>query len=154
MNENELHLINKEWLQEAYRNFQRVTVISGIPTVISQIAQNPQNQLAIVSSKTRKEYEKYFRYRYDFARYFSVTVTADDTKKHKPDPEPILQVIQELQANPNETIYIGDMQTDLQAAHAAGIRFAGANYGAINPAALTAADFKLITPACLLTLGK
>lgn len=57
-------------------------------------------------------------------------VTADDTTAHKPSPAPILKALDRLGADRRPAVYVGDMSTDLAAARAAGIRFAGAEYGA------------------------
>lgn len=144
--------INREWMERAYERVEQTTVISGIPAILRTLDQKPENQLAIVSSKTRLEYQQYFKNKYDFARYFAVTVMADDTSKHKPNPEPIEYALRKMGADPQKTVYIGDMATDMQAAHAAGIKFAGARYGSVNPAAIARADFELNVPADLLSL--
>lgn len=48
-----------------------------------------------------------------------VIVTFEDTEKHKPDPEPLLLAIKQLHVAPAETVYIGDAESDFQAAQAA-----------------------------------
>ena len=50
-------------------------------------------------------------------------------------------------------VYVGDAVTDLQAARAAKIKFAGAVYGAADPQKVTAGDFILGDPADLLSIG-
>lgn len=42
--------------------------------------------------------------------------------RHKPDPEPLLLAAQKLGVKPEETVYIGDVENDLKAAHAAGMK--------------------------------
>ena len=46
----------------------------------------------------------------------------EDTEKHKPDPEPLLLVSKKLNTKPEEMVYIGDMESDLKAAHSAGMK--------------------------------
>jgi len=47
----------------------------------------------------------------------------DDTKQHKPDPEGILLALKLLGATPSKShVYYGDKDTDVEAAHRAGIR--------------------------------
>lgn len=144
--------INQEWMKRAYDRFDQVTVIPGVAAALFQLAARPDRHLAIVTSKTRGEYDRYFRQKYDFAGCFSTVVTADDTDKHKPDPAPILAALSLMNARPDSAVYIGDMATDLMAAHAAGIKFAGADYGSVNPAGIAAADFQLKTPAEILQI--
>lgn len=146
--------INREWLTRAYQRFDQVKVLAGIPAVIEQLAARPDTKLAIVTSKTRAKYQQYFQDHYRFAKNFAVVVTADDTAAHKPAPEPLLLAMHRLAADPAATVYIGDMPTDMQAAHAAGISFAGALYGANVPAKIAAADFRLSQPSDLLTIDR
>ncbi len=54
--------------------------------------------------------------------YFSVICCYEDTKKHKPDPEPLLFVTRKLHIKPVETVYIGDVENDIKAARNAGTR--------------------------------
>lgn len=53
---------------------------------------------------------------------FSVVVSYEDTEHHKPHPEPLLLAAQRLNVSPSECIYIGDQETDMQAANAAGMK--------------------------------
>lgn len=53
---------------------------------------------------------------------FDVIVTADDTKKHKPDPEPVLITLEKLGAKPEESLMIGDSMFDIKCAHNAGVK--------------------------------
>lgn len=136
----ELSDINDEWIQKAYQQIERVKILPEIPEVLKKLAGRPEVKMAIVTSKTRNEYQKYFDKVYTFARYFKVVVTADDTEKHKPAPDPLILALNKLKAKPTETIYVGDMDTDLIAAQSAGIKFAGANYGSVFPEKLHGAD--------------
>lgn len=54
--------------------------------------------------------------------YFHVTVCYEDTVNHKPDPEPLLLAVRKLGVPPEEAVYVGDAETDLQAARAAGMK--------------------------------
>jgi pyrophosphatase PpaX len=55
-------------------------------------------------------------------RYFSVTVSFEDTVEHKPGPEPLLLAAQKLGIRPEEAVYIGDVADDIKAARAAGMK--------------------------------
>ena len=61
-------------------------------------------------------------------------VAAEDTKLHKPFPDPLLLALKALNSASEEAIYIGDTYQDFQAANSAGIKFgfAGWNKNAIN----------------------
>ena len=57
------------------------------------------------------------------APYISGCIAAEDTIRHKPDPEPVLKALAITGLQPDQVIYIGDTIQDYQAAHAAGIPF-------------------------------
>jgi HAD superfamily hydrolase (TIGR01549 family) len=59
----------------------------------------------------------------EIENYFKVEVSFEDTNNHKPNPEPLLLIIEKLNLNPEEIVYIGDAETDFQAARSAGIKF-------------------------------
>lgn len=48
-------------------------------------------------------------------KYFQAAVGFEDTEKHKPDPDPLLFACSKLGVKPDETVYIGDTETDLLA---------------------------------------
>lgn len=54
-------------------------------------------------------------------------VLANDTVKHKPDPEPLLECLKRLSLQPEDVIYIGDAHSDYLASKNAGIDFGYAN---------------------------
>ena len=54
--------------------------------------------------------------------YFQAVVAYQDTKAHKPDPEPLLLATKRLHTNPGESVYIGDVESDMSAAKAAGMK--------------------------------
>jgi nicotinate-nucleotide--dimethylbenzimidazole phosphoribosyltransferase len=56
--------------------------------------------------------------------FFDVVIATAELGIHKPDPAPITAAIKALGAKPERTIYVGDIETDLQAARAAGVEFA------------------------------
>jgi nicotinate-nucleotide--dimethylbenzimidazole phosphoribosyltransferase len=56
--------------------------------------------------------------------YFEVVIATGEIGIHKPNPAPITAAIKALDVKAERTIYIGDVETDLQAAHASGTAFA------------------------------
>lgn len=54
--------------------------------------------------------------------YFRVAVAYEDTLQHKPHPEPLLFAAKKLGAEPAQSVYIGDVQNDMKAAKAAGMK--------------------------------
>lgn len=57
-------------------------------------------------------------------QYFQCIIATAEFGTHKPDPAPITAAIEQLQSTSDRTLYIGDIETDKQAALAAGAHFA------------------------------
>ena len=64
--------------------------------------------------------------------YFDVVVGADDTERHKPDPEPVLHALELLGARPDDAAYVGDSPFDVRAARAAGVYAVAVAWGGIH----------------------
>lgn len=69
--------------------------------------------------------------------YFDVYITPEDTERHKPLPDPILEACRRLGIKPEECIYVGDSVFDLECACAAGAVPVGVNYSTSRDALLT-----------------
>ena len=55
--------------------------------------------------------------------YFSVAIGYEHTERHKPHPEPLLVAAKKLGIDPKDAVYVGDVETDMLAANAAGMQF-------------------------------
>lgn len=150
--EADLQPIFKEWFDLAYQNTAQFKVFPEIEDVLSQLATHPEINLVVATSKTTDEYRNEFAKNFAIAKYFDHYVTADDTKKHKPDPDPVLAGIAKVNGVAAESIYIGDTINDLKAATAAGAHFGAALWGSAQPENLVDAEFSLQTPSDLLKL--
>jgi pyrophosphatase PpaX len=63
---------------------------------------------------------------------FQVVVAHEDTKRHKPQADPVLAALERLGAEPSEAAYVGDSPFDIQAAKAAGVFAVGVAWGGIH----------------------
>jgi 2-phosphoglycolate phosphatase len=84
---------------------------------------------------------------------FGCVVSGDTLTERKPHPLPMLHAAKLLGVAPQECIYVGDAQRDVQAAHAAGMLALVASYGYLLPdedPAAWAADGYLNEPLDLL----
>jgi pyrophosphatase PpaX len=66
--------------------------------------------------------------------YFDVLIGAEDTVRHKPDPDPLLEALRRLDARPQEAAYVGDSPFDVRAAKAAGVYAVAVAWGGIHTA--------------------
>jgi pyrophosphatase PpaX len=63
---------------------------------------------------------------------FETVVGGDETKRHKPDPEPLLLAAERLGADPGDCAYVGDSPFDIRAAKAAGMFAVAVTWGGIH----------------------
>jgi pyrophosphatase PpaX len=63
---------------------------------------------------------------------FEVVIGMEDTKRHKPDPDPILEALARLDAAPADAAYVGDSPFDVQAAKSAGVYAVAVAWGGIH----------------------
>jgi pyrophosphatase PpaX len=89
-------------------------------------------RLGIVTAKRRATVEL------AFARFpllqdnTDVLVGAEDTERHKPDPDPILEALRRLGAEARDAAYVGDSPFDIRAARAAGTFAVAVGWGGIH----------------------
>lgn len=130
----ELHIKDKEktyarWVRYVNEYPGGASVYEGVKEVLEMFYQAGIKQ-AVVSAKTREQYEIDVVSK-GIPKDMSTAVLAGDTKKHKPDPEPLLECIRRLGIAPEEAIYIGDAPSDYQAAKNAGMDFGYAKWGSV-----------------------
>ena len=81
-----------------------------------------------VTSRSRYEFEKDVHMQ-RLVKYFDHIVCAEDSLRHKPFPDPMLELMRKAGCtDPTECIYIGDTLHDFQCADAAGCDFALADW--------------------------
>lgn len=64
---------------------------------------------------------------------FDVLVAAEDTKEHKPSPEPIIFACRKLGVSESETLYVGDSVFDILCGKTAGTKTCGVKYSLTEP---------------------
>ena len=60
-------------------------------------------------------------------------IGAEDTGRHKPDPDPVLEALRRLGADPADAAYVGDSPFDVRAGNAAGVLTVAVGWGGIHP---------------------
>ncbi len=123
-------------LVEAYREHntplhEELEAFEGVDLVLDQLRAEGR-KLGIVTAKRRRTVELAFRV-LDLARWFDAVVTAEDTARHKPDPEPLLLALDRLGSTAAEAAFVGDSPFDVGAAKAAGVFSVAVSWGGIHP---------------------
>jgi len=62
-----------------------------------------------------------------------VVIGAEDTERHKPEPDPVLEALRRLDADPDDAAYVGDSPYDVEAGNVAGVFTVAVGWGGIHP---------------------
>lgn len=119
------------WRELAGKLAYTITVFPGIVETLVRL-QDLGCALGIVSSRERGEYADEIT-PLGLDPYFPVRILVEDTTKHKPEPEPMLEYLRRTGAAAEETLYVGDTIYDMKCALSAGVDFALASWGAAQP---------------------
>ena len=111
----ELQVKDKEktyarWVQYVNEYEEGATLYDGFEDVFK--AFDGKIIQAVVSAKTTKQYQIDFVDK-GLDQYMQVAILADDTDKHKPDPEPLFECLKRINVKPSEAIYIGDALSNI-----------------------------------------
>jgi pyrophosphatase PpaX len=106
---------------------------------------------ALVTSKNRMELSHTLP-RLELDGVVGAVVSADDSARPKPAPDPVLRALELLQVDAGNAIFIGDTVYDLTCGRAAGVQVAAVAWGAHLPEDLHAMqpDYYFETPVELL----
>ena len=78
---------------------------------------------------------------FDIDRYIDETLGSRPGLPKKPDPAPLLAIVERLGVTPSDTLYVGDSDADVKAARAAGIPVMLVSYGyTLRPAGQLGSD--------------
>jgi len=103
----------------------------GILDALAQLSAEGR-RLAVVTAKRRTTLALAFEVLPELRRFFDVTVGAEDTTRHKPNPDPLLLALERLGASADDAVYVGDSPFDIQAAKAAQVGSVAVTWGRIH----------------------
>ncbi|MGN7403117.1 HAD family hydrolase [Cytobacillus praedii] len=148
----DLDRVHPKWSETVLEFSHEVSVFQDLENVIKTLSESPV-RTGIVTSKTKQELIDEFE-PFGLSSFFEYTICASDTEKHKPHPEPLLACLDGLNANQDDTIYIGDSIYDMQCAKSAGVKFALALWGSKTTEGFESVEFVLKEPKAILDLIK
>ena len=146
----DIERVHHKWSKKVLDYSNEVVVFENLKEIIVRLDEMSITT-GIVTSKTKQELIDEFD-PFELGAYFKEVICADDTKKHKPNPEPLLLCLQKLNASNQEAVYIGDSIYDMQCANSAGVKFALAFWGAKKTDGFEAADYVLRKPEDIFNL--
>ena len=143
-------------LADTHRAFQMhhphlVTAFDTIPSIL-EIIRSSGIGLAIVTGRTHPSADPTLD-RLALRHFFSAVICADDTDRHKPDPQPVEHALALLGIAPADALMVGDADADILSGQRAGCDTAGALYGFVGSAlAATEPTYLLHSPQDLLPI--
>lgn len=144
LNISDIDRVHQKWSQYELELSKEVDMFSGIEDVIKQLA-GKTISLGIVTSKTRHALNECFE-PLGLHSYFEHMICTNDTKKHKPHPDPLFLCLERFGVASDESIYIGDSIYDMQCAKAAGVKFGLALWGSKTMEGFELADYVFKEP--------
>jgi len=122
----------------------------GVVPMLESLA-GKGNTMALATSKRSKVAGIALHY-FGIENYFDYVCGFEDVARHKPHPDILIRIMDELDWDPGETLMVGDTTADIHAGKAAGIRTCAALYGFSLPGVLgkLGADFYIREPMELL----
>lgn len=146
-----------EELYHVYREWNHANTAAlllpyeGVETVLRELRASGR-RLGIVTSKSRDAVDLAWGVLPALRELFDVEITADDSGRHKPHPDPVLAALGAVGAGPGGACYVGDAPFDIEAGNAAGVTTIAVTWGFFSREDLVAAspDAVVTTPAELL----
>jgi len=130
-----------EVLMQEYRSLnielhdQMVVEYDGVTETLRNL-KSRGIKMAIVSTKRRDMIRRGLKLM-DIEDIFDIIIGLDEVVNPKPDPEPILLALKQLNATKEEALMIGDNSHDIEGGHNAGVRTAGVAWTAKGEAYLS-----------------
>ena len=104
---------NELWMKQA------IAVFLGVPAMLDQLRAIPV-KVGVVTAKRRLSAMLTLNI-FGLDHDFDAIIVKEDTRKHKPHPEPLLLAMEQLNlTDPARVLYVGDSVHDIKSAHAAG----------------------------------
>ena len=103
--------------------FEEVRLIQGVQEFIL-FARSRFEQIGITTSTSLHDFSLANK-RFQIEKHFDFIITGEDTQNHKPDPEPYLMAIKELDFDLDQVMVIEDSPNGIRSAKTAGLSVFG-----------------------------
>jgi pyrophosphatase PpaX len=110
-----LEEVMKEYREYQVSRFNDDVKLFNNTREILQYLKSKNIKMAIVTSRMKFSVEKALR-DFDIEKYFDVVIAIEDTKNHKPHPEPLWKAIDCLNTSADKVLFVGDSKYDIECA--------------------------------------
>ena len=123
-------------LREMIRRFREIyfnnllnttQLFSGIHEVLKELFDRDISLMVVTNKPGR--FARRIVEELDVAPYFDEVISADDVKRRKPAPEPIIKAMELAGISPDKTLMVGDTEYDIRSANNAGVDVCAAGFG-------------------------
>lgn len=130
-----LNLLNREAVDEAVEAFfacydeNHGELVKSDTRIVEMLQELKQKgyKIGVYTGKAKKSLELSLKH-LGMEGMLDVEISGDDVEHAKPHPEGVLKAIRLLGADPDETLYVGDSNADIQAGKEAGVRVGGVHW--------------------------
>lgn len=129
----EITKAHMDYQLKIYKNY--LQLFPGASETLSQL-KDKGKKLAVVTSRKTRTLTLYFK-QLGIYQFFNVFITPELTEKHKPDPEPALEALKQLQCSAEETLFVGDSIYDIECGVKARMDTAFVTWSRIDPELLS-----------------
>ncbi len=124
----------EDMYRERYLAYERtISLVNGMRELLDEL-RSQSVKLAVATGKSERGLKRVLTGN-DLIGFFDAT-RVGAIKNPKPNPEMILEILEELQVKKEDAVMIGDSKLDLQMALNAGVAAIGVSYGATTKADL------------------
>ena len=138
------------WVDGVQQHLHLIRPFPGIHEALQKL-QDAGYRLAVVSSKMHQQY-KIDMGGHGLDVFMETAVLAEDTRNHKPHPEPMLECLRRMDLQPEDTLYVGDGANDSLAARNAGMDFAFAAWSPESPLEIDGTKYRFDSTADMVAL--
>lgn len=147
-NAEQMEWVWPRWYDASVEALQTTPMFEGMKETILKLSAR-KIQLGIVTSRNIGGVRVGLG-AYQILENFAAIVCQEDTKQHKPAPEPLLECVKRLQIEPVQVLYVGDSEVDMMCAKAAQAHSGLALWGTHEPE--LKCEHRFVRPQDILTL--
>lgn len=118
-----LYVYKKNYLEQ----MEYSKLYYGVEKVLEELKQRG-NKISLLTTKAQDQTDKIIDY-FNLRDYFDFIMGRRDGIAHKPSPEPLISICNQLNTDVKNTIMIGDTELDIQCGKNAGSLTCGVLYG-------------------------
>lgn len=128
----EILSFHRSYQRQIFREY--LEIYPGVGETLELLSSRAET-MAVVTSRNRESLIEYLEY-FHLDTFFDLIVSPENTVRHKPAPDPLLYAIDQLAAEPRESLFVGDADFDILCGNRAGVDTAFALWGPNDPAML------------------